>query len=568
MEILVLAIPALAYYFWSHRTPRVIPERAWTAANISRAEAVLSRGSAPAVARSLGRSEARLLFRSAAILQGIVFCALNIFFFSIVFDNAQQPVWTWLVIFPIMAYPLAGMALIASHRAVLRGRRDDAEELFAATPTSPTTRTLGHAIAAWVPVTIAGLFWWVVVVAARSATFGSIDAALVVDGLTGLALVLGATWLGVLLARLVPCAIAPVIALVVILFASTAIGGIGEKTWSPWRQLSTWPRYPNHDLLFTARPVLAHLVYIVGLACGCLVLAVAVHTRTRVVLGFGIVALVLALGGGLFATRPMTDADVRRLAALVAHPIAHQECRDRGRIRACAYPDSVEILDPWIPAANAALAGAPTTTASPRFVISQRLQADRIDDLAPEIRRVLGPPFTTRPFAWADDAAFHTAFEAGRADTAAVRIAAGLWATSSPLEARAERRPCVIAGQARGVLALWVAYHDLPTAEAVERAQAAVPDAHNSSDLDPALAAGSAWPEAAGVAAPVVWSAPDLTAARRLLAQPHEQIREALWADWRLLSNPATTTDQMLATLGLATVGPAPAPPPGTPRCR
>ena len=568
MEILALAIPALAYYFWSHRTPKVIPEQAWTAAEIGTADAVLLRGSSQAAVRALGRSEARLLFRSAAILQGIVFCALNIFFFSIVFDSAPQPVWTWLVIFPIMAYPLAGMALIASHRAVLRGRRDDAEELFGATPTSLTTRTLGHAVAAWVPVTIAAVFWGVLVVAAQPASFGSIDASLIVDGVTGIALVLGATWLGVLLARLLPYAIAPVIALVVILFASTAIGGIGEKVWSPLRQLSTWPRYPNHDLIFTARPVFAHLVYIVGLACGCLVLAVAVHTRTRVVLGFGVVTLALALGGGLFATRPMTDTDVRRLAALVAHPIAHQECRERGRIRACAYPDYSELLDPWIPAAHAALAGAPATTASPRFVVSERLQADRIDDLDPKIRRALGPPFTTRPFTWTDDGAFHTAFEGGRANTDAVRIAAGLWATGSPLEAQAERRPCVIAGQARGVLALWVAYHDLPTAEALERARAAVPDDHESSDLDPALAARSAWPKAASTAAPVVWSAPDLVAARRLLAQPHDQIRSALWADWARFSNPATTTDEMLRSLGLATVGAAPAPPPGIPRCR
>ena len=568
MEILALAIPALAYYFWSHRTPKVVPEQAWTAAEIGAADAVLPRGSSQAAVRALGRSEARLLFRSAAILQGIVFCALNIFFFAIVFDSAPQHVWTWLAIFPIMAYPLAGMALIASHRAVLRGRRDDAEELFGATPTSLTTRTLGHAVAAWVPVTMTAVYWWVVVVAAQPATFGSIDATLIVDGVTGLALVLGATWLGVLLARLVPFAIAPIIALLVIVFASTAIGGIGGKVWSPLRQLSTWPRYPNHDLLFTARPVFAHLVYIVGLACGCLVLAVAVHTRTRVVLGFGIVGLALTLGGGLFATRPMTDADVRRLAALVAHPITHQECRDRDRIRACAYPDSVEMVDQWIPAAQAALAGAPTTTASRRFVVSQRLQAESIDDLAPEIRRVLGPPFTTRPFAWPDDGAFHTAFEAGRAETDAVRIAAGLWATGSPLEARAERRPCVIAGQARGVLALWVAYHDLPTVEALKRAQAPVPDDHNSSDLDPAVVAGSAWPEAASIAAPVVWSAPDLVAARRLLAQPHDQIRSALWADWPRFSNPATTTDEMLTTLGLASVGAAPRPPPGIPRCR
>lgn len=569
MEILVVvAIPALAYFVWLQRTRKVAPESAWRTAGAGTTDVVPVRGSTRSVVRSLGRSEASLLARSAALLQGIVFCVLMLVFLYIVFDPTEEPLWNHLAIFPIMAHPLAGMALIANHRAVLRGRRDDSEELFSATPTSPATRTLGHAVAAWVPVTIAALFWAVVVVAAQSVTSGSVNTTLLVDGVTGVALVAGACWLGILLARCLPYAVAPIIALVAILIASSAIGDIGGRVWSPLRQLSTWPRYPNHDLLFTARPVVAHLVYIVGLACGCLVIAVAVHRRTRAVFGFGIIALALTIAGGVLATRPMSGANARRLAALVADPTAHQACRERGRVRACAFPEYAELLDRWIPAADAALAGAPTGTTSRPFVLSQRLQADRIDDLAPEIRRVLGPRFAGHAFAWRDDGAFHTGFVGNDAATTSVRIAAGLWATGSPLEARAQGRPCVIAGQARGILALWVAFHDLPLAGGLERVQAPVPDPHNSSHLDPALEAGSAWPDTASVPAPVVWSAPDLSAARTLLAQPHDRIRTALWANWGRFSNPTTTTDEMLTTLGLTTVRTPPTPPPDIAICR
>ena len=83
-----------------------------------------------------------------------------------------------------MVYPLAGMALVAAHRAVLRGRRDHTEELFAATPTGPATRTLANCCTAWVPVVAAGLFWVAVLAASRLLTFGSLDDALIADGAT------------------------------------------------------------------------------------------------------------------------------------------------------------------------------------------------------------------------------------------------------------------------------------------------------------------------------------------------------------------------------------------------
>ncbi len=573
MEVLVIVgVPALLYFLWSKREPKSTPDVAWTPARVDATDERLPRGGARAVARVLGWTEARLFRRSAAMFQGVAFCVLILFFFYVVFrGNTRLSLWTQLVLFPIMVYPLAGMALVASHRAVLRGRRDHAEELFGATPTSAGTRTLAHCSAAWVPAVAAVLFWVAVVVASRPLTFGGIDTPLAIDGLTGVAIVLGGAGFGVLLARLVPHAVAPIVAIVAIGIVSSAIGGIGGHDWSPTRQLSTWPRYPNHDLLFTTRPVGAHLAYIVGLALCCVVLAVALHTRTPFVLAAGALAAALAIGGGVLATRPISDAHARRLASLVAQPAEHQKCKESRRVRACAFRDYVALQDEWLPAADAALEGAPPGLTrelkGERFVVSQRLQADRVDDLSSRVLDALGPPFTSRNFSWPDDGEYHAGFEGGPASVAAARIAAGLWATGSPLEARGDQRSCAIGGQARGVVALWVAYHDLPHAKAVDLVRAQPFDPEVYGDMDPAFVAGSAWPEDADVWSPVVWSPADLEAARKLLGRHHDEVRDALWAQWARFTDPKTTTDEMMAALGLDAIGPAAAAPAGTIDC-
>ena len=188
MIFLVVAVPALLYLLWSRRIPKAAKEFTWTPAPAPSAvtDETIARGSQGSVARTLAWTEARLQLRSAAVLQGAVFCALILVLFYVVFPgDTQLPVWTQLAIFPVMVYPLAGMALVASHRAVLRGRRDHAEELFEATPTGSTTRTIAHSGAAGVPVVIAVLFWVGVLVSSASLTFGRVDGALIVDGVMG-----------------------------------------------------------------------------------------------------------------------------------------------------------------------------------------------------------------------------------------------------------------------------------------------------------------------------------------------------------------------------------------------
>jgi hypothetical protein len=115
--------------------------------------------------------------------------------------------------------------------------------------------------------------------------------------------------------------------------------------------------------------------------------------------------------------------------------------------------------------------------------------------------------------------------------------------------------PYVAAGQARGVVALWLAAQGLPTKE-----QVAVATYHFDQLADPNASEtpfdlGNAWPQTCDGDAPaVVWSEPDLVAARRLLARPVAAVTDVVRANWAHFVDPKTTTNELLAALGLGTV--------------
>ena len=54
---------------------------------------------------------------------------------------------------------------------------------------------------------------------------------------------------------------------------------------------------------------------------------------------------------------------------------------------------------------------------------------------------------------------------------------------------------------------------------------------------------------------PVTWSAQDLAAVRALQALPDTDVTQVLDADWARWIDPSTTTDELLAALGLPAVG-------------
>jgi hypothetical protein len=178
------------------------------------------------------------------------------------------------------------------------------------------------------------------------------------------------------------------------------------------------------------------------------------------------------------------------------------------------------------------------------LTLRQRYDGD-LDDLPPEVRRRLteadlAPRPGEAPIGFdlgsevGDDPGFHLAFAA----------------LDVPTEADEELLPAVLAGEARGVVALWLGTRGLPADDAARATTAELPGSPDAFDRGSLLAASSC------VVPAVVWSAQDLAAARALLALPESDVAEVVSAGWVRWADPRTGTDELLAALGLPGVGP------------
>jgi hypothetical protein len=179
-----------------------------------------------------------------------------------------------------------------------------------------------------------------------------------------------------------------------------------------------------------------------------------------------------------------------------------------------------------------------------RLTLRQVFDGD-LGDLPPEVRRRLTAADLERPagevaLGFGDDGvdvlerpAFDLAF-------------ASLGLPAEPDEALL---PTVIAGQARAVVALWLATRG---ADAAAVRSATTSDYPGSAD---AFERGSLQTGMCSVP-PVVWSAQDLAAARAVVALPATQVGRVVTGGWSRWSDPRTGTDELLAALGLPPVGP------------
>ena len=135
------------------------------------------------------------------------------------------------------------------------------------------------------------------------------------------------------------------------------------------------------------------------------------------------------------------------------------------------------------------------------------------------------------------------------------RMQVAFVALGLPTEPGEGDRPAVVAGQARGVVALWLATRGLDpgasrkltTARGRANGDAGEPDSFDRGYVD--------WPNFCRTS-PVVWSAQDLAAARALLAAPEAAVKAVVHAGWERWRHPGTGTDELLADLGLPAVGP------------
>jgi hypothetical protein len=145
-------------------------------------------------------------------------------------------------------------------------------------------------------------------------------------------------------------------------------------------------------------------------------------------------------------------------------------------------------------------------------------------------------------------------YETGRASMHRARLVVAASAVGLPASPH-NRRPYVAVGQARGVIALWLAAQGLPPKDQASLATYHVDPFEYEAREPTAFDLGSAWPQTCDGEAPaVVWSDADLIAARRLVARPAAAVAEVVRAQWRRFVDPRATTNELLAALGLGSV--------------
>jgi hypothetical protein len=505
-------------------------------------------------ALALARIEARLWLSSMWFAVGIAFSGLTVFLFGWIWSAEDATSWpTFIAEYPVMAFPLVGMAVIGAHFAVTRSRRDRSEEIFEACPADEATRTTAHVLSGWVPsaVLAAMVVALTLLASIRAANIYGFRLLLVGDMLTAIALGWCGAALGVALARWARFVLVPVVFLFGLLFAIINVGNLGEPHWSNLRQLSPWPRYPNHDLVFTDRHVWSHLLWLIGLG-GLMVLLAFVHTRRDRRMGLISAAVVVGLiASGGITTRPISDDSAARIASLVSQPAAHQTCRATGAVSVCTYRGYEQYREQVLGAVTPVVRAIDALGVAVPAVSMHQYFDGRLPMLGPEVAAALDGRGVGRP-------GIALGYETSPSAMNRARVVLGAHAVGLPVAAK-RRVPYVAAGQARGVIALWLAGQGMSAKDQTFLASYHIDEwEHRGEDYqETAFDLGNAWPETCDGGGPaVVWSDSDLIATRRVFAQPTATVRAVLAGQWTRLVDERTTTNELLAALGLGSVPP------------
>jgi hypothetical protein len=527
---------------------RTGPDHAWSASGGGPPLAPAPRPPASTwgTARALGRVEARELLASGSFGVGLGFCALLLLLFGIIW--APENTDPWFDVAPLTPWyclPLVGMTVVGAHRACTRAHRDGVDELLDTCPVAEVTRTYGFLLSAVTPLVTSFAFLGIgaALLAVRDPhIYGSLAARDWADVAAALLLGVGAVALGVGVGRWLRFSLAPIVAVVAVGFLGGAISGIGGHDWNPYSTLAMSPTIEWDSPVFQARPAGWHLLWVLGLTVLVALGAVARHRRDRVVRVLAIATVGVVAIAGVGATRPMPAAAAQRIARAVADPAAVQECTTTAAITVCLFPvhrpAGARILEELAPLAAVLPAGAGEWT------LRQRYDAD-LADLPPEVRRLLAPgdlevPIREVAIAFEDD---HLV------SIGSVSHQLALGSVGLPDEADERLLPAVAAGQARGVVALWLATRGKDAKEIRELTTSPLPRSSDPFDR------GSLEEGDCSVPA-VVWSAQDLAAARALVALPAAAVTAVLDTGWTRWTDPQTGTDELLGALGLPPVGP------------
>jgi hypothetical protein len=513
------------------------------------------------VALALGRVEARLLLGSPLLILALAF---SIPFVLLYLDGEFSSRGTsWAVRqFPLVLYPYCGMILLATNRAVLRGRRDGTEELFGSLPVGRSTRTGAHLVSLVTPVAVGVLNVAVLLYCvgrgagkAANATLWSyggdgldLQVADLAYLLQTLLLIACAGALGIAVARLVPSTLAGVAAIVVVGLVTARLNqpGDGLELWAPFVAPSDLP------MSFFSEPGWWHAAYLLGLgtvAVGATWVLDGNRGRGAAALVCAMVLLVVGGRGQVSTLSPTVAAD---LAARVSDPADHQVCEMHGTTEYCAWPEFREWLPEWATVVEPVLAAAPADIAATASPVRQRLSPTQTARLEPAVRDRLEPPSVRdSPHVWPDDGALHPGATWYRDDPQELAVATGTWAVGLPTTMRPDGFPCYVSGQARGIVAIWLAGQALDRDARLAMTSTIVPTGEEGERVEFPLRftdLGRWGTDQQGV---VVWDRAELALAGQLLAEPDDRVRAELHGDWARWTDPTTGSDELAEAFDL-----------------
>ncbi|MEU9452298.1 ABC transporter permease [Streptomyces sp. NPDC048277] len=413
--------------------------------------------------------------------------------------------------------------LVCVHRAALLNRRRGLEEQFSVLVMPAPRRTAAHVLSV-VPFAVAmalvvGLqFGWA---ALRPGAVGHGSLAeLAVAPLT--VLLSGAV--GVLLARVLPYPVAPLVFVVavtvVISLLGRAVAGAHGVQW-------LWPTVLENggtpvpgELL--GRPAGWHALYLVGLTV--LVAAVAVLVaggRTRALKAVTVLALA-ATAVGVAGQTPGESASLRAARKAEADsPQKFQTCVERDGSRYCAYPDWKGWAVDWAGVVRRVRSEAGGGAATARLTVRQRIE--EISDLTTDATL---PTSSAR-----GTVTVGTQWGGRRVPEFAVGVARVLVAGSE----RTAENMC----DARTVTTMWLALATDPTPQ----------DTFRHLRIDDSLAGPAAVLTPDGGSLGV--TAQQTQVVRELLREPHDTVAARVKSHWQELTSPNTTTTEAARLLGV-----------------